>query len=262
MLSLRQLAQYLPFLLFSFPTWAQDAIEQTLTQYYAQYSASQKCHLAKNEEGLFCLREDARQTISTDNGKQLYLLMRGNAIDPETHEEGGAHIQTGMVGMFVFQQKGASWQPSHARADIFVGAFGNAPKDWQLHQFGSNTWGFLNTAGDVHQGYSGSKYLILFPEDQSDIAVYGIPAAAANTAAKICEAAANPQACLNETYELDSQLRIRHDMPANDGIYPLQLTVNGHEGTTKYRNKKYIARFHRPKGYLLPREYPVQNYDY
>lgn len=261
MFSLRYSIFY-TLLLWHTPTWAQDMIEQTLSQYYPQYSLIQKCHIAENEEGLFCLREDARKIIDTTNGKQLYLLMSGNAINPHTHEEGGAHVQTGMVGMFVFQQKGKSWQLSYAKPDIFIGTFGYAPKDWQLHRFGIETWGFLNTIGDMHQGYSGSQYLILLPKGQDAIETYTVMASVANTAAKICEQEVNPQACLNKTYELDSQLRIRRDMPAKDGIYPLQLTVNGHEGAKKYQNKKYIFHFNHAKGYLPPRNYPLQSHDY
>lgn len=251
------------FALTAIPAVAQTPAE-AVAQFYPEYSTGQQCPLLNNDQGLYCMREQVRKIVDSATGKQLYLLMRGNTIVPETHEEtDGYHAQSGEVGMFVFRQNGADWQLSHAKADIAVGAFGQAPKDWTMHQFGQNVWGFLQETGDMHQGYAGSQYVILLPNGANSIGVYGVPASASNIDVRDCETDENPQACRATQYNLESTIKIRRDLSPDGGVYPLQLTINGYDGAKKYHNTRYIVRFNASqKKYVFPKDYPLSDKAY
>ena len=148
-------------------------------------------------------------------------------------------------------------------------AAGGAAQDGALHQFGPDTWGFINQGGDMHQGYAGSRHIILLPLGNK-ISISQITAEPDNSGALgDCsadmgfESAAERQDCRQRLETITSRLNIDHGGTLVAGLYPLQLTVNGFSGSKKYRNQVVRIPFDRAAGqYREPKSSPLAGADF
>ena len=262
-------------------TAAAQSIEQILKQHYPQHSAQNQCLLGKSfryysgdtptpVRGDYCFIIDAQQTVNTAQGKMHYILLTGNGIDLKTGEWQTAHVDSGAVGMLVLKARAdGGWQIVAANTGMPVGAFGSAPQNWALHQFGPDTWGFINQSSDIHQGYAGSRHVILLPLGNK-ISMSQITAESDNSGALgECgadmgfDSAAERQDCRSRRETITSRLNIDHGGTTVAGLYPLQLTVNGFSGNKKYRNQIVRIPFDRVAGqYREPKSSPLRGADF
>ena len=236
-------------------SWASaDAVdEQTLNKYFPQYSRANQCWIANVEQGSYCMKIDASKTVNTTSGKQRFILVAGDRFDFTQNIPNGSHVDSGTVAMFVLQQINNKWQVIAADTEIDVGAYGRAPTDWAFHQFGPDTYGFLNEHGDAHQGYAGSDYAILVP-DGKKIAKHWVGASANDENADLDEA---------KVTVLESKLEIDSSVSVKTGLYPLLITVNGKEGKKRYNNSVYKIPYDQTKKiYTPPKNYPLGKRDY
>lgn len=238
--------------------WAQS-IKQVLRQHYPQQHPVHKCYLAKSIGHYsdqspvyldYCMSIDKQQTVDTPSGKRHYILLRGDAIDLKTGEWANYHVDSGAVGMLVLRPKASGgWETQAIETGVSVGTFGSAPKQWALQRFGSDSWGFVNREGDVHQGYANGNHLILLA-DGNKVSFSRLSASADNTGALgDCsaemgfETAAEQRDCRRRLANIDSRLTVNRNGTPTAGMYPLQLTVNGLANGKRYRNQTYTIPF-------------------
>lgn len=232
---------------------AQSIEQKILSQYFPKFNKANQCWVATSEQGSYCLKLDSSKTVDTPRGKELYMLAAGDHFDFAANEADGAHVHSGYVAMFVASLSDNKWKILSSKVDIPVGAFGHAPTGWSFHQFGPQTYGFLNEHGDVHQGYAGSHYVILTPNGKG-IKEHWIGATVSNEGA--VEDA-------SRTESVTSKIKIDRTKPITSGLYPLNITLNGKMGKTKLSNKTYVIPYDiNKKTYVSPKNYPLREIDY
>ena len=142
-------------------------------------------------------------------------------------------------------------------AQITVGAFGRGPAKWKFVKLGpSDYWGWLNTAGDCHQGYCGSSYVILAPYGK------GIRDIAAFTSAGDNSGACGDKQCETRAIQLTSKLEI--DASRIDAkVFPLIVTVSGKMGGRALAPKPWAIPFDEKKWkYVAPNNWPLKNAEF
>lgn len=251
--------------------------QQIVQKFYPKYSQKHRCYQVNvKDRGEYCVRQIKSETRQTAQGRLMYLLFTGNVFDFKTGKEDGAHVQSGLAGVFVLKQTDNDWTLLAAQPRGSAGAYGNAPdaKDWSFHEFGRDKWGFLTRHFDVHQGYAGSAYMLFVHDGAKKMTDSVIIAEADSTGAlgddcseNLYEGrkntAAERRACLNKLYKLSSKIKILKDGNANAGFYPLQLTVSGFDGLKKYNNKIFISTYNAAKGrYTTPQDYPLADKEF
>lgn len=148
-------------LFFAASTAQAQTPQQIVQKFYPKYSQKYQCYQVNvKDNGQYCVRQTKSETRQTAQGKLMYLLFTGNAFNFEKGIADGAHVQSGLAGVFVLKQTGNDWKLLAAQPHGWAGSFGNAPeaKSWSFHEFGKDKWGFLTLHGDVHNGYAGSAY--------------------------------------------------------------------------------------------------------
>ncbi len=239
-------------------TWASavsaDAVDEgTLSKYFPQYNRANQCWVANVEQGSYCMKLDASKIVDSPTGKIKYILAAGDRYDFAQNKPSGAHVHSGNVAMFVLAKAGKQWQVISADTEIDVGAYGNAPTGWRFHQFGPDSYGFLNEHGDAHQGYSGSHYVILMPNGKA-ITKHFVGASADNENAGLAE---------SDVTILESKIKIDASSSVKTGLYPLLITVNVKMGKKKYSNNVYKIPYDPvKKKYIAPKNYPLGDIEY
>ena len=173
-------------LFFTAATVQAQTPQQIVQKLYPKYSQKYGCYrVSVKGRGEFCVRQTKSETRQTVQGKLTYLLFTGDVFDFEKGEADGAHVQSGLAGVFVLKQTGNNWKLLAAQPYGWAGSFGNAPdaKYWSFHEFGQNKWGFLTQHSDVHQGYAGTAYLLFVHDGAKKIIESGINADADNAGA-------------------------------------------------------------------------------
>ncbi len=263
-------------LFFAASTVQAQTPQQIVQKFYPKYSQKYQCYQVNvKDNGQYCVRQTKSETRQTAQGKLMYLLFTGNAFNFEKGVADGAHVQSGLAGVFVLKQTGNDWKLLAAQPHGWAGSFGNAPeaKSWSFHEFGKDKWGFLTLHGDVHNGYAGSAYQLFVHDGAKKITKSSITAEAENTGALgDCSenfykgrknTAAERRKCLSELYNLSSKIKILKDGKTSAGFYPLQLTVSGFDGSKKYTNKVFIATYNSAKEYYsTPKDYPLADKDF
>lgn len=246
---------------------------QIIGKFYPEFNQKNQCYaVVSKERGSYCVKQVKAETRETGQGRLMYVLFAGNKFDFKENIANGAHADSGLAGVFVFKQKANGWQLLAAAPQVTVGASGDAPEKFTFHEFGKDKWGFLTRHSDVHQGFSGSHYVILAHDGGSRISQSWIGANADNSGAygSDCEVVRDGggtrkeiQACLVRLYSLDATVRILRNRPMSGGFYPLQLTVTGNEGKKTYRGQTFVIPFDVKKGkYVAPKPYPLNNKTY
>ncbi len=236
--------------------------QQVLQQHYPVYNRTHQCWAtqAKSESSQVdhCMWLEQQQTVDTPNGRRTYVLARGNELNDHGEPSGGGHASSGLVAMFVLDQNGRLLAGDPA---ITVGAFGQAPSGWTLHEFGPGRYGFLNQHADMHQGYGGSHHVILLAQGKG-IKSHWIGASYDNSSAIDCDSISKA-ACFQRTSTLGSRLSIERNQAPTAGHYPLRLTINGHVGNKRYRQQSYLISYDAAKqSYVEPKNSPLSDIDY
>ena len=231
-----------------------DAVdEQTLSKYFPKYNRANQCWVADVAQGTYCMKIDTSKTVDTSAGKQRYILAAGSLYDFTTNEVAGGHANSGNVAMFVLKLMNNKWQVISAKIEINAGAFGQAPTNWTFHQFGPDTYGFLNEHGDAQQGYAGSHYVILTPNGKS-IAEHWVGASVSNGGAEVSPSKLN---------EVESKIKIDRSESVKTGLYPLLITLNGKMGKKNFKNSVHKIPYDpAKKTYVEPKNYPLKDIEY
>lgn len=237
---------------------AQVKPESILSRAYEGYLKKNACWTTVLQESgqKYCMKIDRTDKMVVDGVSRTYILATGTAIDDQG-EENGSHASAGLVGAFVIEEAAGKVQLVSGDAKIAVGASGSAPTKWKFVKLGpANYWGWLNTIGDCHQGYCGSRYTILVPYGKRIRDVAGFPASADDSGAcadKRCEAKSMQ---LESTLEIDSS-RI------TDKVFPLVVTTSGKTGGRPVRSKEWLIPFNETKWqYVPPQGWPLKDAEF
>ena len=240
-------------------------IPNAMSVYRGGYSKPLKCWLSPDKEtgGAYCMKFKTQKTVETPEGRLEFVLFTGNHIDTDTMSEDGIHAHSGRSGIFVFRRENGIPVPVASAPYISAGSFGNAPEQWTFHRFGEHRWGFLTQHCDAHQGYSGCHYVINV-YDGKRIVNSWIGAESDNTSALVCEELKGEERrrCLDKEVELESTIKIRRDLPATAGFYPLEIKVSGRKGRKNIAQTFVIPYRNAKTGYAEPKNYLFRNLDY
>ena len=245
------------------------SVNEIIKEYYPIYNETKQCRGiiandgSSNGEGTlyqsgYCIKIDRQLRVETKQGTRLYISVIGDiGFNEDGSEAYGAHVFSGLVGMFVLKPQGSGWEIEYANPAMNAGASGEGLKDWKLIQVAPDKWGFINIHSDSHWVYSGSAFILLTP-DKSNIRRSWIEAKYehSNGGSGSAGGCSNPDA--SACTLLKAKLGVNKKTIIN-GFYPLEITLNGFEDDKVYKNKVYIIKYQPRLGYQVPNDYPMKD---
>ncbi|TSA08335.1 MAG: hypothetical protein D4R79_15450 [Comamonadaceae bacterium] len=212
------------------------------------YGASDKnlgCRLVSAGTDLYCM-EIAHSVIKkTVDGKRLYAVATGRAIN-------SAHVTPGLVEAFVVDDKGGKARLAAKSPRLQMGAWGEAPDNWKLKLLGAKgNWGW--TAHEHHQqnGFSIDETIFLGQHDGSIHTLAQVPTDYDDTGN--CE----DKKCERSMSAFKTSVRIE-PVSSNAAFYPLLVTVNGRYKGKQINSTTWKMVFDEPKHqYAYPQGWPL-----
>ena len=223
-----------------------------LDEVYSGYDEAGHCWKTEAEGLAYCMELERLDRVSAPAGERLYLLTRGSTGD-------GGHPTPGLSGAFVLEQQQGRWVMLAGDARMNYGAYGNAPAHWKFVKLGpSDYWGWLNTHGDMHQGYAGSWYIVLAPYGKKIKDLAGMTAEYADAGA--CNG--DDKACEQTSSDLDSTLEIDTSR-IQDKVFPLRIVVMGKDrGKTLTPQTWEFAFDEKRWNYVIPPGYLLKDKEF
>lgn len=232
-------------------SFAGQSLEQILDNYYPNYDRNEECLIYnsfnKSTEAYekFCVKYNKQKTVTTTNGKRLYLLTQGYSL-----ERGTSNFRKEMVGLITLKpdEKEGGWLVESANPFMIIGQTQEMVQNWEFRKFSPTVYGFLgNHSYGINGGTSYSDMVIITPNDKSSL-VSKIDTHFDNNATYSCES--NKLKCDNISARVD----INHSIIQNN-FYPLDVIVNGKLDNKVYKNKTYRINYQKGKGYSIPKNY-------
>ena len=200
----------------------------------------------------YCMRLVSDKTVA---GRR-YLIFAGDSLHTP-------HSESGLVSLFVFDKEGKDGTPMRQFQGHF-GKYGGAPEEWSWQEYGKDIWGASAYDGDIAWG-QGWSWLLMLIDDGKEIRLADVPVSYGNFSEDLgCE----PED-LDKCMELNAEYKVRQDLPAVAGLYPLEATVNGFIGMKKgekgakpqrlkeFKNEKFIFSYDADKhNYVEPKDFP------
>ena len=113
--------------------------QQIVQESYPKYSQKYQCYRVNiKDSGEYCVRQIKSETRQTAQGRLMYLLFAGNVFDFKNGNESGAHVQTGLAGIFVLKQADGGWKLLASQPHSWAGSFGIAYKQFSYLSLPSN----------------------------------------------------------------------------------------------------------------------------
>ncbi|WP_333614976.1 hypothetical protein [Psychrobacter sp.] len=245
------------------------SVNEIIKEYYPIYNKTKQCQGIMANDGSsggegtlyqsgYCIEIDRQLEMETKKGKRLYVLVIGDiSFNEDGSEAYGAHVFSGLVGMFVLKPQGSGWEVESANPAMNAGASGKGLKGWKLIQVAPDKWGFINIHSDSHWVHSGSAFVLLTPDDSS-IRRSWVEAKYehSNAGSGSAGSCSNPDA--DTCTLLKAKLGVNEKMIIN-GFYPLEITLNGFEDDKVYKNQVYMIKYQPRLGYQVPNDYPMKD---
>ena len=245
------------------------SVNEIIKEYYPIYNETKQCRGiiandgSSNGEGTlyqsgYCIKIDRQLRVETKQGTRLYISVIGDiGFNEDGSEAYGAHVFSGLVGMFVLKPQGSGWEIEYANPAMNAGASGEGLKDWKLIQVAPDKWGFINIHSDSHWVYSGSAFILLTP-DKSNIRRSWIEAKYEHSNAGSGSAGGCSNSDASTCTLLKAKLNVNKNTVIN-GFYPLEITLNGFEEDKVYKNQVYLIKYQPRLGYQVPNDYPMKD---
>lgn len=216
-----------------------------------------KDRVATSKELLgYCMRLVSDKTMA---GRR-YLIFAGDSLYTP-------HSESGLVALFAFDKEGKDGKPARQFQGHF-GEYGYAPDEWSWQEYGKDIWGASAYDGDLVGG-TGSSWQMMLIDDGKEIRLASVPTIYSN----FSEDAGEDKGCepedLAKCMDLNAEYKVRQDLPAVAGLYPLEATVNGFVGMKKgekdaqpqrlkeFKNEKFIFSYDADKhNYVKPKDFP------
>ncbi|WP_305823598.1 hypothetical protein [Massilia brevitalea] len=227
---------------------ARDAAVRLMNHVYGKQEAEHGCWISRFEGLPYCMKIVQSEIKTFSGGKRLYAIANGQAIDQQG-EAMTAHAMQGLVGAFIVGETNGNPAFIAKSTTIQAGTMGTAPSEWILTELGANNnWGWRGEYGDCHQGYCGSRMMILANRAGIVQEVGGIPIAYDDTGA--CGD------CEGKSSSMTSTVRVS-DVPENTEFYHLLVAVTGTSNGEELANEWTLA-FDNAKGtYITPADWPL-----
>ncbi len=185
-----------------------------LDQVYGTPDKNLGCRLASAGTDLYCM-EIAHSVIKkTADGKRLYAVATGRAIN-------SAHVTPGLVEAFIVDDKGGKARLAAKSPRLQMGSWGEAPDNWKLKLLGAKgNWGWTAHEHYQQNGFSIDETIFLGQRDGSIHKLAQVPTDYDDTGN--CE----DRKCERSMSAFKSSVRL-DSVPSNVAFYPLLVTVNG-----------------------------------
>lgn len=232
------------------------AVRSFMDKSYGQYSAKHSCWRTEFESQGYCVQVLKMDRISADTGERFYLLVGGHPIDEEG-EPAYSHASPGLVGAFVFAIGQEGTELTASNMGMYAGSSGVVPERWDLVKLArTDYYGWQTTWGDCHQGYCGSRLMLLAPYGRSikDVAAFTI--SFSNTGA--CESGY----CSDGESSVDSTVVIDANAEGSD-IHPLVVSFKGTLDGQDLNGTARRLEFDRDAWqYAVPEDWPLADVEY
>lgn len=191
-----------------------------LDQLYGTPDKNLGCRLVSAGTDLYCM-EIAHSVIKkTVDGKRLYAVATGRAIN-------SAHVTPGLVEAFVVDDKGGKARLAAKSPRLQMGSWGEAPDNWKLKLLGPNgNWGWTAHEHYQQNGFSIDETIFLGQHEGAIHKLAQVPTDYDDTGN--CE----DKKCERSMSAFKTSVRIE-GVPSNAAFYPLLVTVNG-----RYKGKQ------------------------
>ncbi len=232
--------------------WALDAeheLKKLMHEQYGAYTAGAKGWQVQINGIAYLMKVIQSKKIATPYGERLYVFVAGDVV------KGGSHVDSGLAGAFVLEEKGGKVELVAGSRALPYGSFGSAPDTVKLMQFGpDHYYGWLYESGYTGNGFTSSYNDILLPKGKSVAALASIPSHMDNEGVNSCDDKATKAECES----LDFDLKI--DTAKSDvKVYPLVVTRTGVQKGRETRPQTWHVEFDEGKWqYKVPAALKVQ----
>lgn len=229
---------------------ADDVVASTselIDQVYGKGIQELGCRVLSVDRVVYCMEAAHSVIKECARGKRLYVVATGRAIR-------GAHVTPGLVEAFIVEVKEGRARVTAQSSRLLLGAWGEAPGNWNLQLLGSNdNWGW--TAADHYQqmGFSVDKTIFLGLHEGSVQKLAEVTTSYDDTGN--CE----NQACEQSLSTFSTNVRIDADS-LSAAFYPLVVTVNGRHKGKALDSKKWTLFFDDAKQrYVYPKTWNLDD---
>lgn len=243
---------------FPRPIEATGAVATLLNRAYPEYSRKLHCWIAEQPgQGRYCMSLLRVDRLKVGDAERTYVLLGGRIVD-ENGQDAGAHANSGLVGAFVLQEQAGQTELLAGNKAMLVGTFGRAPETWRWTLLGpDNYWGWMTTWSDCHQGYCGTRQVIIAPYGKSMRDLAGNFAIAQDDTGTCADDACKKAApVLGAHVEIDSS-------QTGERVFPLRVTVSGREDGKEIAPQTLTFPFNaRTWRYVPPKGWPLEDADF
>ncbi|HEY4372108.1 MAG TPA: hypothetical protein VGN52_09305 [Burkholderiales bacterium] len=236
----------------SAPAWALNAateLKKLMHEQYGPYSAAARGWPFHLNGTSYLMKVLQSKKVATPRGERLYVFTAGDVV------KGGSHVDSGMAGAFVLEEKdGRVILTSGSRAMPY-GSFGDAPDTVKLVQFGpDHYYGWLYESGYTGNGFTSSYSDILLPKGGTVAAMASIPAHMDKDGVYPCDDKATRAQC--ESLDFDLKL---DTAKGRVKVYPLVVTRTGVQKGQQTKPETWRVEFDEGKWqYKVPAALKVQ----
>lgn len=229
---------------------AQEAAVRVMNQVYGKDKQKEGCWMFQFEDLPYCMKVVQSEIRTLRSGKRLYAIATGQAID-KNGETLTTHVMEGLVGAFIVGESNGKVVFISQSTSIKVGTMGTAPSEWVLVELGANdNLGWRSAYGDCHQGYCGTRMVILANHSGTVTQVAEIPTEYDDSGA-----------CAEETCKESSTLKSTvsiSKLPKNAVFYDLLVTVSGTSHGQPLESGMWVVPFNSKKlTYDQPSDSPL-----
>lgn len=235
---------------------ASEAAVRLMNQIYGKQELKHGCWMFKFEETPFCMKIAQSEIKVLRGEKRLYAIATGQGID-QNGETITTHALQGLVGAFIVGETNGKSVFIAQSTKIKAGTMGAAPREWTLMELGANNnWGWQGQYSDCHQGYCGSRMIILANRASTVRVVGDVPIEYNDTGA------CGDDACTEKSSTLRSTVSVRA-LPKNAEFFDLLVTVSGTSTGEMLEAKLWRIPFNSAKhGYIAPADWPFADRDF
>lgn len=235
---------------------ARDAAVRLMNHIYGKQEAKSGCWMTRVEAMPYCMKLVQTDIKTLDSGKRLYAIANGQAID-QRGETITAHAMQGLVGAFIVGETNGKAAIVAQSTNLEAGTMGAAPSDWTLIALGANNnWGWQGEFGDCHQGYCGTRMIILANRAGTIQEVGDVPTEYDDSGACADDDCPAKSSTLNATVSVA-------DVPANAPFFDLLVTVTGTSNGKVLESKTWTLPFDSAKHtYTSPADWPFADREF
>lgn len=234
---------------------APDATARLMNHIYGKQQPKNGCWMFRDGEMQYCMKVVQSEIKTLGGEKRLYAIANGLAID-ENGETMTGHAMQGLASAFIVGESNGKAALIAQSKGISAGTMGTAP-DWTLVELGANHhWGWKGEYGDCHQGYCGTRMIILANLAGTIQQVGDVTTGYEDTGA------CGDDDCAAKSSTLKSTVRVG-DQPNDAAFFDLLVTVTGTSNGKVLESKMWTLPFDRAKHtYTEPADWPLAGRDF